>query len=259
MTRRTLLLGAAAAQAPFRFGVVADVQYADQDTAGRRDYRAALGRLRACVEEFNRAALAFAIQLGDIVDGGAANYARVLEEFNRVRAPRYHVRGNHDAEVATVRYYDFAAHGWRFVVLDGMDINVAQPAGRAMLAQLKGRPNATTWNGAAGDGQKRWLDTVLAAATRRGERAIVFCHFPVMEGSATPPHLLWNAAEVVAILERHAAVAAFFSGHDHRGGYAEHNGIHYVTFPGMVEGGQGAVVTVRPGRIELPGRVLPLR
>lgn len=260
LSRRGLLqLPAALLAGPsFRFGVVADIQYADKDPAGRRHYRDSLGKLEHCVAECNREDLAFAIQLGDLVDEGAANYGRILEVFNRIHAPRYHVRGNHDAGLSAARYYDFAVRGWRFLILDGMDVNATQPEGRAMLANLAGRPNAVDWNGAVGESQKRWLDTTLAAADIRHQRAIVFCHFPVLEGSATAPHLLWNAADVVAILERHPAMAAFINGHDHAGGYAERNGIHYLTLPGMVEAGACAVAGIYPDRIGIAGRLLPL-
>jgi hypothetical protein len=95
----------------------------------------------------------------------------------------------------------------------------------------------------------------------------VFCHFPALAESCRPEHLLWDHREILAILESQSSVAAYLNGHDHRGGYAERNGIHYVTFPGMVEH-QAArscrVVDVYPGRLviraagEAAGQVLRL-
>ncbi len=229
------LAGLASAQ-PVTFGVLADVQYADQETAGRRAYRAALPRLEEFAADLNRKDLAFVIQLGDLVDGGAENYARAMAAFNRIRAPKYHVRGNHDAAFAKPGWYDFTVRGWRFVVLDGMDLSIADAAGRAMLAALKGEPNAQEWNGGVGQKQSEWLERTLATADRDGQRVAVFCHFPVLEAATTPAHLLWNAAEVLATLERHPCVAAYVCGHDHRGGRAERNGILHLTMPGVVEG-----------------------
>ena len=37
----------------FSFGVIADVQYADAEKAGKRDYRSSLGKLEICIKEFN--------------------------------------------------------------------------------------------------------------------------------------------------------------------------------------------------------------
>ena len=64
----------------FRFGVVADVQYADKDTAGKRHYRTSLERLRQCVTELQGHELEFVVQLGDLIDEpGDENLDRVLE------------------------------------------------------------------------------------------------------------------------------------------------------------------------------------
>jgi len=70
------------------------------------------------------------------------------------------------------------------------------------------------------------------------------------------------------ILDASPAVIAWFNGHDHAGGYAVANGIHYVTFPGMVESGAQnsySVVRLYADRIEIegigtaPSRALSLR
>jgi manganese-dependent ADP-ribose/CDP-alcohol diphosphatase len=230
-----------------RFGVVADAQYADQDTTGPRLYRESLGKLKACADSLAVEHPAFVVQLGDLVDGGAANFDRILPVWERMPGPRYHVLGNHDMVLpldALVRklgmpspYYDFTAQGWRFVVLDGMSVN-ASNGGAAMLDSLKQQkaPNAQIWNGAVGAEQRQWLDRTLADAARRKQRAIVFCHFPTLPAACRRGHLLWDYQEVLAVLERHPAVAAWMNGHDHRGGYAEQKSIHHLTFAGMVEG-----------------------
>lgn len=271
-----------------RFGVVADVQYADKQQAGRRDYRASLPKLEACVDALNAQDLAFVIQLGDLIDGGEENLGPVLAAYNRLRAPARHVLGNHD--FATARpallerlgmkraYYDFGLRGWRFVVLDGMDLSVTGgwPPGspnfeqaRTLLGGLKagGASNAYDWNGGIGDRQKRWLKETMARAEAGRERVIVFSHFPILREASTAAHLLWNHEEVLALVESSRAAAAFLNGHDHSGGYAQRNGIHHVTLEGMVEAGARsayAVVEVYGDRLVIHGtgavksRVLPL-
>jgi len=278
-----MLLGgasfAAHAQPRFSFGVLTDIQYGDQESTPKRDYRASMGKLKEAVEALNREPLEFAIQLGDLIDSRAADLGPILSVFDRLRARRYSVLGNHDfsagreglvPRLTPSAYYRFGAEGWRFLVVDGMDVSVRDAVGAKMLASLKsaGAKNAQEWNGAIGPAQLAWLRGELDDAAQKHERVIVFCHFPVLTESSTPAHLLWNHAEVVAVLESHPAVAAWFNGHDHAGGYAERNGIHYVTFPGMVESGSRnsySVVRVFADRLELvgsgtaPRRVLRLR
>lgn len=263
----------------FSFAVLTDIQYGDQAEAGKREYRKSLGKLQEAVEALNaRKELAFAIQLGDLIDSRAADLDPILAVYNRLAPPRRHILGNHDFAVprdTLVRRlgmpganYEFAFGGWRFVVLDGMDLSVAagsradgtpqRELGREMLERLRagGAANANDWNGGIGQEQLDWLRDCLRRAARSRERVIVFCHFPVLREASTPAHLLWNHEAVRDILEAEPRVVAWFNGHDHQGGYAERKGIHYVTFPGMVESGEQttySVVNVYADRLELDG------
>lgn len=251
-----ILVPAHSAEPLFSFGVVADVQYADKDTALGREYRKSPAKLAQCVAALNKERLAFVIQLGDFIDAGIDNIGVVQTVFNKLRAPKHSVLGNHDfcADRASIlkkfgmaaAYYQYSSNGWRFVVLDGMNESVAggwavddphAVAGRNALETLraKGSRNAQTWNGAVGDVQRAWLRTVLRDAGDRHERAIVFCHFPVLPASCRPEHLLWDYQAVLDVLESQPAVAAFMNGHDHKGGYGFQGGIHFLTFPGIVE------------------------
>jgi 3',5'-cyclic AMP phosphodiesterase CpdA len=176
-------------------------------------------------------------------------------------------------------YYSFSVKPWRFIVLDGMDVSIKggwpedspnHKAAVRLLEELhrtKAR-NAHEWNGAVGAQQRAWLARELRVAERNRERAVVFCHFPTLPASCRPDHLLWDYAQVTQVLESSPAVAAYINGHDHNGGYAEQNGIHYVTLPGMVENDPqscvrvcdavpGKLVLRRPG--ERDGQVLPIR
>ena len=264
----------------FIFGVIADVQYRDAEPSGTRFYRESSAKLAEAVERFNELRPAFVVQLGDLIDGVSASYDVVLPIMARLGPPAYHVLGNHDQSVEMEQqrtvlrrlgldrlgsgrgYYDFARQGWRFLVLNGNDLSViASPEGSpernaatAMLEALKKRnaPNAQTWNGGIGAVQLAWLKRTLARAESAHERVVVFCHFPVLPpGSAT----LWNDREVLAALEASPAVVANFSGHEHRGGYAEQGGIHFVTLRGVVEGHDSAyaLVEVYADRLELKG------
>jgi manganese-dependent ADP-ribose/CDP-alcohol diphosphatase len=242
-------------QAAFAFGVIADAQYCDAEPSGTRYYRASRKKLTECADSLNPMNLAFTIQLGDLIDRDARSYETILPIFNRIQSPRYHVLGNHDFSVAAdkieevpallgmrERYYQFHSHGWRFVVLDGNDLSlVARPQGspeyeqaQSLYATLKEKnaPNAQTWNGGVGESQLAWLDRQLSEADETGQRAIIFCHFPVYPENA---HNLWNDRDVVQILDSRRCVVAYLNGHNHAGNYGQQRGIHYVTLPGMVE------------------------
>jgi len=249
-----------AAKPILTFGVVTDVQYADIPTQGKRQFRESLPKLERCVADFNKRKPEFVIHIGDTVNEGFANYDALLPFFERLSMPRYMVLGNHDVAVEAGNrskilarlgldklgsgkgYYDFARAGWRFAVLNGNDISVVgsvpggpeRKAADALVADLKkkGARNAGMYNGAVGPQQLAWLKETLAKADAAGERAIVFCHFPVYPPGGSN---LWNDTEVLGILEAHKCVAAFFCGHVHGGGYAQKGSLHFVTFKGLVE------------------------
>jgi manganese-dependent ADP-ribose/CDP-alcohol diphosphatase len=263
---------APAQQPQFSFAVFADIQYGDQPDSGKREYRRSLAKLREAVGTLNqRRDLAFAIQLGDLIDSRAVDLDTILPVWQSLSTRTYNVAGNHDF-VAPRRYgyYEFTRPGWRFLVLDGMDVSVASPEGSSMLQRLKtaGAANAQEWNGGIGATQLAWLRDRLAKAKAAHQRVIAFCHFPVFTESSTPAHLLWNHETVLQVLEASPAVAAWFNGHDHNGGYALHNEVHFVTFPGLVESGPSpsyTIVRVFKDRLELqgaggaPARTLRLR
>ena len=243
-------------QPEFAFGVIADVQYCDGDDRGTRYYRASLKKLAAAVQDFNATSLAFVIQLGDLIDRDFVGFDPVLAVYQQFHAPQYHVLGNHDFIVnpaekgqiltkldLTTGYYDFTYHSWRFIVLDGNDLSfyalapasAKYPAAEAMYQQCQqaGLPNAQTWNGGLGAEQMAWLRQTLAQAEAKGEKVILFCHFPALP--RPDQHNLWNDQEVLDLLASYPGVVAYINGHNHAGNYAVRNGAHYLTLPAMVE------------------------
>jgi hypothetical protein len=61
---------------------------------------------------------------------------------------------------------------------------------------------------------------------------LLFSHFPVYPPN---PHNLWNAEEVLSLIDKFSCVRAYINGHNHKGNYKERNGVHYLTVKGMVE------------------------
>ncbi len=250
-----------------RFAMLADVQYAEKSADGARHYALSKNRLGECVAAVNalRPPPAFVIQLGDLIDGGAAagaELAAAAAVVNRLFVPRYHVLGNHDfvglgreQTMAILQmeraYYAFDLNGWRFVVLDTQDVAVqggwdqgSEPyqAGRQWLRRLseRGAENAQPYNGALGDRQLDWLMAVLDEAEQETLPVIVFGHQPLVP--AGDKHTLWNAEQVVAILQRRGCVKAYICGHRHRDGCIQQNGVYYVALEAMVECAKQAAV-----------------
>jgi predicted phosphodiesterase len=262
---------APAGPASFSVGVIADCQYCDVVGEGVRKYSISDAKLAAAVEHLNGLDLRYTVHLGDFIDRDFASFGVVGPIFDRLEAPGYHVLGNHDFSVADERkgdvvaelgmpsrYYDFAVDGWRFVVLDGNDVSIqastaGSPERAAAEAQLATLEGSRPWNGALGGAQLAWLTDVLTAAQGAGEDVVLYCHFPVLPVS--PSHNLWNAAEVVELIEGFPVVRAYINGHNHAGAYELHGGVHYLTLKGMVDTEETsyAVLTVGPGVLEVQG------
>ena len=264
--------GAGAAAAPFRFGVIADCQYADVDTSGTRHYRESVRKLREAVADFNDADLDFALHLGDFVDRFAESFDDVVPIFQKLRMSKYHVLGNHDFQLPlgelldTLRmpapYHHFRRQGWRFVIVDTNDVSLyANPEGsekyelaREMLDRLRaeGAVNAQTWNGAVGPDQLAWLRRVLDGARTRGEKVVLNSHHPIYPKNV---HNAWNDDELVDLVASYDNVISWFNGHNHHGNYGFAHGMHFVTFQGMVELDTNAYAMVRvfEDRFEIDG------
>jgi hypothetical protein len=254
----TVSTPATAAQASgpsFRFGVVTDIHCADRpddNRFGPRFYRQSLERLKECVADFNTQDLAFAIQLGDLIDGrdtqqeNMTDLDTALSVYNRLRCDHYHVIGNHCVAALSKKqllkafglaesYYAFGsprAPGWQFIVLDGNGTE-QDPFGKAQLD---------------------WLDRTLQAAAAKHEKAIVFCHFPLIKEAAES--CMTNAGPVLKLMEDSHCVVAYLCGHEHAGGYGFRNDIQHVTLKAMVDNPKDAtygVVEVYSDHLKLIG------
>ena len=130
---------------------------------------------------------------------------------------------------------------------------------------MRGAENAKDWNAGMSGRQLAWIAERLAAAQDAGDRVILLGHYPIYPPS---DHALWNADAMTDLLAASPAALAYLCGHDHRGGCAERNGVHFVNFRGMVDTAHQnafAVLSVFDDRIEIagqgrePDRRLPVR
>ena len=129
------------------FGIIADVQYADEDDAynfaktSKRFYRSTLDKLEKAVEEWNNTDISFVLQVGDLIDGKCNKYSEralndVFEKTKLLKTKLYHTIGNHELynfgrdDIQRLLlpgsfYYDFSpCDGFRFIVLNSYDNSV---------------------------------------------------------------------------------------------------------------------------------------
>ena len=301
MKRRTFLASASAcglfprpamaesSAAPLlRFGLITDAQYADAEPKNERHYRASPDKLKRAVEQIRAAKPAFTLHLGDLIDRDFRSFGVMLPILDRLEHPVHHLLGNHEYDVAADGkahlaatlgmphdYYSFRSSGLRFVMLDTNSLSIYKHAKSApetvaaeqLMAELQllGHPGAKPWNGGVDAAQLDWLERQLDAADAAKERVIVCGHHPLLPADM---HQLWNHEAVLAVLDRHPCVAAWFNGHNHAGHFIERKGIPYVTFrsllhePGITA---FAIIDIHADRIVITGhgreesRVLPLR
>jgi manganese-dependent ADP-ribose/CDP-alcohol diphosphatase len=279
----TASIAVAADRPLLRIGAIADCQYADQPDNGARMYRRSPAKLAAAVAHFNRLSLDHVVHLGDFIDRDWASFDALQPSIDALRHRWRFVLGNHDFAVdddhkplvagrlgMPARYYSFEAKGWVFLALDGNDLSeYGWPAGSPELAASQAAhrtlyPSAPDWDGGVGDAQLRWIDDTLTAADRRGQRAILYCHFPVYPDN---PHNLWNTPAVMALIDRHRSVKAWINGHNHDGNFGARDGVHYVNLKGMLDTPDTAyaVIDLHADRIQIngfgrqPSLTLPLR
>lgn len=270
------LISRGAAGEGFEIGLVADAQYADIEAKGTRFYRKSVERLGAAVEHFNGRSLAFCVHLGDLIDREWKSFDEIIRPLARSRQRWHQLLGNHDfdvldAEKARVplkmgmawRYGSFDHGAFRFVVLDTNDVSTyahtegskERAAAEAELARITAAklPQAKPWNGALGAAQLAWFERTCDEASAAQKKVIVFAHHPVFPAN---PHNVWNADDVLALIDRQPNVVAWLNGHNHAGAMGERGGVPFLTLRGMVETADtSAFATARilPDRIVLTG------
>ncbi len=266
----------------FKFGLVADVQYAVKEPhtkvhgkgrgkiVRRFGWNESLVKLASAVRTWNlTSGMAFVLSLGDIIEGNESymedlserELKAVLDVLSNLNVPVRHILGNHCRRLCkktllrlldlSSSYYDFApAPGWRVVCLDTTELCAAavdasdeeKHAVREMAAAL-GR-GAQNYHGAMGDTQLAWFASVLREARGRKERVIIMTHYPLKEGSARKSKLAVNSAAILDCMEKSGChIVAVFAGHDHSGGCIRpDNGV----------GGRDTAFVTLPAMVESP-------
>ena len=249
------LLARGATSDGFEIGLVADAQYADVEAKGTRYYRQSIAKLGAAVDHFNGRPLAFCVHLGDLIDREWGSFDEITQPLTQSRHHWHQLLGNHDFDVLdhykkdvpsrlgmAWRYGAFDHGGFTFAVLDTNDVSIyahavgtaERAAAEAELAAAEAAElrQAKPWNGALSPTQLTWLDETCALARDGGRKVIILAHHPVFPDN---DHNIWNAAAVLALIDRHPHVVAWINGHNHAGAFGERAGVPYLTMRGMVE------------------------
>lgn len=259
------------------FGLITDVQYADLAAKGERHYRESIPKLKAAVADLAKENLPFTLHPGDLIEQDFASFAAILPLFEGLGHPVRHLLGNHDYSVKDAEkskvvatlgmphdYYMFRSSGVRFVLLDTNDVSVYKhPQGSAasnvaeeLMKQREADKanNAKPWNGGVSPAQLEWLEEELAAADVANEPVLLCGHHPLLPEEG---HQAWNTGEILAVVERHPCVRAYFCGHNHAGNQVISKGVPYITFKSLLhEPGVTAYCVVRlfEDRLEIEGR-----
>ncbi len=258
----------------FSYGIIADCQYCNCPANGSAYYGNSIPKLQEAVDSINARSVAHTLHLGDFIQRDWESFDSVEPVYSSLDSAHYYALGNHEFTIEDSQkplilsrlgmpdyYYDFTAHNWRFIVLESTElafysetVHPDKVAERdALWSQISGDINAKTWNGGISQEQLNWLDATLADARSKGQKAVVFAHHPVWPLANSS---LWNYQDVIDVLEAHDNVVAYMNGHRHSGDYAIKNGIHYVTFQGMLltpDENSFSVVEVFRDRLEVNG------
>ncbi len=228
--------------ASFKFGLIADTQYANRPPSIGRYYRNALEKTKCSMNFFRTANVDFIVHLGDIVDWpnqpdkGCEALDTILPILNSISIPVYYVLGNHD--LASVSYpilqkkldiksdeawYSFDYGDVHFILLD---CNFDATAARYC-------PHYSQWDQCYIPEQEQlWLRHELQATSAR--TIVVFVH--ALLDDFENPHVIRNAAVIRGILESAGKQVLVFQGHMHCGRESQKNGIQYHTLKSIVDG-----------------------
>lgn len=257
-----------------RFGLIADIQYADKPNTGRY-YRQSLQKVEDAVKYFNEEEVDFTVNLGDLVDEDTPkNMGPLLTRLEKLDASLYNTTGNHDygnvADNAALyrqlgmpaEYYSFTAPGWRFIMLNTNEISEYAsdtPEESAELADIRRKMRETgrryvSYNGGISKKQMAWLEQELKKSVEESVKTIVLSHHPLYGPTGLTA---LNDVEITDLLSKYAStVKVAIAGHHHSGHNATLKGIPYITTEGVVETETNAygIVTLSADRIELKGK-----
>ena len=204
-------------------------------------------KIARCIDEFSRAGVDFAVNLGDVIDS-SGHKARDIESLKRIACTFskldggvYSVLGNHDLESMDKHefmqalgakeqqpYFSFNIKDHHFMFLDA---NFRSDG----TEYCKGNYN---WEDSfIPVRQEEWVAGDLACCGCGN--VMVFIHQNLdlrKKDGAIDPHIVKNAGAIRDILEASGKKITVFQGHYHPGHKQTINGIDYITLEAMCRG-----------------------
>lgn len=238
-----------------KFGIIADIQYCNEEPSGSRFYRNSLAKLDSCIIDFNKNKVQFSVILGDLVDRDTYNNLdSVLIRLKKMDRIVYNTTGNHDyggitnnTELYTklnmpAEYYAFSKDKWVFIILNTNEIasysttkNTDKELEYIKMIQKSRdteRSNDASYNGGISQKQMQWLKKELDRAQQSHKNVFIFTHHPLygIRGLTA-----LNDIEIIELLFQYSCVKCVLSGHHHAGAFGVYNRIPFITTEGMVE------------------------
>ncbi|MBO4501467.1 MAG: metallophosphoesterase [Clostridia bacterium] len=220
-----------------RIGLYADPHYAQREMSGDKRYnRLSLKKIKECYGAFAGAGAELAVCLGDLVDNEPNHETEVLDLTQVAdiilgsNIPTVCVMGNHDAFSFTAEEYYSILRGCEPKDIHALGLDLLFLDSCFFKSGIRYAP-----------GDRDWRDTFLPhpealeeALKRCTGDVYIFMH-QNLDPEVTEVHRLFNAREVMDILEKSGKVKAVYQGHYHPGHRTVYNGIEYISLPAMCE------------------------
>lgn len=219
-----------------KIGIFTDPHYSSHEvTCGNRYNNRSLQKIREAYKAFESAGCELVICLGDLTDKEDTHRREIqnVEElaafFATVQIPFICVMGNHDA-------FSFEKEEF-YRILGGY-----QPENKVIGNKKLVFLDACYFRSGKryGPGDSDWTDTFLPDAQALREllkepyETYIFMHQNI-DPQIRHDHRLYNADELLTIIEESGHVKTVFQGHYHWGHEMSQNGVRYVTYPAMCE------------------------
>ncbi len=240
---------------PVRFAVITDPHVDIRGKNAMKMSAISVDCVQQAVEGLNtEKGLTFVMVTGDLLqDGEMENAQAIKQQLDKLSVPYYVVAGNHDYDpilpkkrregftYMTIEEFVkfFKGHGYDDSLKRYYPLQI-KPGLRIIALDAELPEDPKTWAGVLPGEQLQWLDKQLSE--HANDLNLVFMHHNFVQWSADelkggPKQWFCaeNAAEIRAILEKHAPAAPVaISGHRHIGlNYKEINGVNYFIAPAL--------------------------
>ena len=174
----------------------------------------------------------YVIQLGDFCHP-EKNAEKLMDSWNTIPFPKYHVLGNHDMDKGTKadiqkfwgmkkRYYDFDHNGWKFIVVDMNNLKKGDQYTPYAKANFYVNGSMRSWPDPE---QLQWLDQTLG---KTNLPVLIYTHQPFDQPDKPQHNAILDVIKKHQTDGKHPKVRAVICGHLHRDRHRQINGTHHI-------------------------------